>query len=32
MKLIHEYLDKAADFERMAADEKESTFKAGLLV
>ena len=31
MKLIHEYLEKAADFERMAADEKDATFKAGLL-
>ena len=31
MKLIHELLERAADFEKMAADEKDSKFKAGLL-
>jgi hypothetical protein len=31
LKLIHEYLEKAADFEKMAADEKDSAFKTGLL-
>jgi DNA-binding XRE family transcriptional regulator len=31
MKLIHDYIEQAAAFERMAADEKDSKFKAGLL-
>jgi hypothetical protein len=31
MKLVQDYLEKAADFERMAANEKVSAFKAGLL-
>jgi hypothetical protein len=31
MKTIHEYLEKATDFEKLAADEKDSKFKASLL-
>jgi hypothetical protein len=31
MKLIAEYLERAADFEKMAVTEKDSTLKANLL-
>jgi len=31
MKMVAEYLEKALDFERLAAAEKDSTLKANLL-
>jgi hypothetical protein len=31
MKMLAEYLDRAINFELMAAEEKEDRFKAGLL-
>jgi hypothetical protein len=31
MKLIHDYLEQAANFEKMAANEKDAEFKARLL-